>query len=195
METTMKLSHASVLCAIGYAALFLTPATYAADSASSELTISGTSPQICQMPDPSATNTGNASYTNAEITVTNLVNPQDATVQSWSASLNYTEVMCNYAAVLSLKSQNGGMTVIGTQTTPVGGQFLTKVDYTATAKWGSLSELVLNTSSDGVEPVSLQTAGANKADLTVDIETDASNIPLLEGQYQDTLIIKVGPSV
>jgi hypothetical protein len=167
----------------------------AADSASGELQLRGTAPRVCQMPDPTAVNSGNASVQSMTITVNDLVNQQDSTIQAWQASLNYAGVMCNYSATLSLRSLNGGMKIVGPAVQPVGGTFLTQVNYTATAKWGNLSDLILNTAANGTDPVSLQSTGPNKADLLINLNTPASTVPLVEGQFQDTLIIKVGPSV
>lgn len=167
----------------------------AADSASGELQLRGTAPRVCQMPDPTAVNSGNASVQSMTVTVNNLVNQQDSTIQAWQASLSYAGVMCNYSATLSLRSLRGGMKIVGLAPQPVGGTFLTQVDYTATAKWGNLPDLILNTASNGTDPVSVVSPGPNKADLLVSLNTPASTAPLVEGQFQDTLIIKVGPSV
>ena len=167
----------------------------AADSASGELQIQGTAPRICQMPDPTAVNSGNASIQSMVITVADLVDQTDATIQAWQASLNYPGVMCNYGATLSMRSLNGGMKPVGPAITPVSTQFLTQVDYTATATWGTLADLTLDTATNGTDPVSLVASGPNKADLLVTVQTPASTNPLVEGQYQDTLIIKVGPTI
>lgn len=167
----------------------------AAGSASTELQIKGTAQSVCRMPAPNATDQANTAVSNLTITVQNLINQQDATVQAWNATLGFTDVMCNYAAVLSMHSQNGGMTPVTPATQPVAGQFLTRVDYTATANWGSLNSLVLNTATQHDTPVSVQAAGANRGDLTVRLETTPSTIPLVQGEFQDTLVIKVGPSI
>jgi hypothetical protein len=178
---------ALVLCTIS--------AAEAADSASGELQVRGSAARVCQMPDPTAVNSGNASVQSMTITVNDLVNQQDSTIQAWQVSLNYPGVMCNYGATLSLRSLNGGMKIVGPAVQPVGGSFLTQVNYTATAKWGILADLTLDTAANGTDPVSLQAPGANQADLLVSLQTPASTTPLVEGQFQDTLIIKVGPSV
>lgn len=175
--------------------LLSTHAATAADSASGELQMRGTALPVCQMPDPTAVNSGNASVQSMTITVNDLINQQDSTIQAWQASLNYAGVMCNYGATLSLRSLNGGMKIVGPSEAPVGGSFLTQVNYTATAKWGSLPNLTLDTAANGIEPVSIQSLGPNKADLLISLQTLSSTSPLVKGQFQDTLIIKVGPSI
>jgi hypothetical protein len=166
-----------------------------ADSASGELQIQGVAQPVCLMPDPTAVNSGNASVQSMTVTVNNLIDQQTARIQAWQASLNYPGVMCNYGATLSLRSLNGGMKPVGPTLTAVGGTFLTQANYTATATWGTLPNLVLNTASNGTDPVSLVSPGPNLADLLVSIQSPASTSPLSEGTYQDTLIIKVGPSI
>ncbi len=191
----MKRQQLYILSAALFTILASNAAVKAADSASNELTISGTAPQICRMSDANAVNLGNASFASAQLTVTELVDPTNATPKAWSASLNYADTMCNYPAVLSLQSANGGLQLVGALPTTVDGTFLDKLDYTATARWGSLSPLVLDTSTDGTDAVSLQAAGANRADLIIDIETSDGTIPLHKGDFNDTLYISVGPSV
>lgn len=187
LSRTLLLIAASAWCSAGSAR--------AADSASGELQLRGTAPRVCQMPDPTAVNSGNASVQSMTVTVNSLVNQQDSTIQAWQASLNYAGVMCNYSATLSLRSLRGGMKIVGPAVQPVGGTFLTQVDYTATAKWGNLPDLILNTASNGTEPVSVLSPGPNKADLLININTPGSTVPLVEGSFQDTLIIKVGPAI
>jgi hypothetical protein len=187
----------SFLRTLSLLGVFLGSATvaHAADGASGEIQLKGIAPRVCQMPDPTAVNSGNASFQNMAVTVNQLLNEQDSTVLAWQASLNYPGVMCNYAATLSLRSLNGGMKPTGPALQVAGGAFLTQVNYTATAKWGTLADVTLNTATNGVEPVSIQSPGPNKGDLTITLQTPASTTPLITGQFQDTLIIKVGPAV
>lgn len=167
----------------------------AGDSGTTQLSVGGTAPAICHMSGPSAVNSGNTSIQSTSITVSSLIKEQDATIQSWEATLNFPATMCNYAAVLSLSSQNGGMKIVGTATQPVSGQFLTQVHYRATAKWGPLEELTLDTAVVGTDPVSLQAPGPVQGDLLMSIQAPASTLPLVQGYYQDRIIVKVGPTV
>ena len=118
------------------------------------------------MPGPSSDGDGsNTSVQSVNITVANLINENDASLQPWQATLRYTDVMCNYSATLRLKSTKGGLKVIGNVATPVGGNFLTHVDYTAIATWGAVPPLVLDTAVQQDQEVTMAVAGANKADL------------------------------
>jgi hypothetical protein len=167
----------------------------AADSGTAQLGVSGTAPAICSMASPSAVNSGNTAIQATNVTVTSLIKDTDATIQPWQATLNFPAVMCNYAAFLTISSQYGGMKIVGTAVQPVGGQFLTTVHYTVTAKWGPLDEITLDTAADGTDPVSIQAAGAVQGDLLVTIQSPASTLPLVQGDYQDTIFVKVGPTV
>lgn len=191
----MKLTKLCSVSSVLFTTLISSAAVQAADSASSELTISGSAPQICRMSEPTAESTGNTAFASAQLTVSELADPVNATARAWSASLNYADTMCNFAAVLSLHSVNGGLKLEGTPSAAVTGTFLDKVDYTATATWGSLTPLVLDTSIDGTDAVSLPATGANRANLIIDIETSDGTVPLHEGDFTDTLYISVGPSV
>ncbi len=167
----------------------------ASDTASNEISIQGTAPRVCNMPDPSAMNTGNTSVASAAITINSLISEDDASLQPWEATLSYPNVMCNYGATLSLSSQNGGLRVSGGGVQPVSGTFLDRIDYTATAQWGNLDELVLNTATSGSTPVSIQASAPNRGDLVVTLQSLASTLPVMEGQFEDVLVVKVGPSI
>jgi hypothetical protein len=186
----------SCLAVLPIIALLSYQSSYAADSGTSELNIQGTAQPVCRMPGPASDGDGsNTSVQSVNITVANLINPNDATLQPWQATLRYTDVMCNYSAALRLKSTKGGLKVIGNVPTPVGGNFLTHVDYTAIATWGAVSPLVLDTAVQQDQEVMMAVTGANKADLVLQLQSPGSNLPVVEGQFQDTLTLKVGPSV
>ena len=190
------MNRISCLAVLPIFALFSYQTSYAADSGASELSLEGTAQRVCRMPDPS--NEGNGSNTSIQsvnVTVANLINEQDASLQPWQATLRYADVMCNYGATLRLKSAKGGLKVVGNVATPVGGNFLTHVDYTAIATWGAVTPLVLNTAVQQDQEVTVAVPGANKADLVLQLQAPGSNLPVVEGQFQDTLILTVGPAV
>lgn len=181
--------------AVPLMAVFASSGAMAGDSGTAQLSVGGTAPAICHMSGPSAVNSGNTSIQSTSVTISSLIKEQDATIQPWEATLNFPATMCNYAAVLSLSSQNGGMKIVGTTTQPAGGQFLTQVHYRATAKWGPLDELTLDTAIATTNPVSLQAPGPVQGDLLMSIQGPGSTLPLVQGYYQDRIIIKVGPTV
>lgn len=186
----------SFFAALPIIALVSSQSSYAADSGVSELGLEGTAQRVCRMTDPNSEGGGsNTAVQSVNVTVQNLISEQDASLQPWQATLRYADVMCNYGATLRLKSTNGGLKIMGIVPIPVGGNFLTHVDYTATATWGAATPLVLNTAVQQDQEVTRVVPGANKADLLLHLEAPGSNLPVVEGQFQDTLILAVGPAV
>jgi hypothetical protein len=181
-------------CTLAGSFLIATDA-YSDQSASAPLAIRGTSQPVCQMPDPNVTSNNNTTISNKSITVDNLINLQDATVLAWDATMTFPRVMCNWSAFLSLQSENGGMKPVGTAASVLNGDFGKQVNYTATAKWGTVPQLTLSTASAGQTAVSKLASGPNQADLVVTISTPASSVPLVAGEFQDNLIVKVGLSL
>jgi hypothetical protein len=55
--------------------------------------------------------------------------------------------------------------------------------------------MTLDTAISGTIAVKQVTTSANQADLIVSISASASTTPLIAGEFQDTLIIKVGPAI
>ena len=195
-DETMKMLSKACLCLFA-AALPIASAVDAAaiDTASNEISIQGVAPRVCNMPDPNATNMGNTAYVSATVTINELISETDASLESWEATLSYPDVMCNYGATLTLLSRNGGLRRSGGSAIPVGGAFLNRIDYTATASWGNLDDLVLNTATHGTSPVSLQASAPNRGDLTVRLQSLPSDLPVAQGQFDDILVVKVGPSI
>lgn len=192
----MNKVRTSCLAALPIIVLLSYQSSYAAESGASELSLEGTARRVCNMPTPSSDgDSSNTSVQSVNVTVANLINEQDASLQPWQATLRYADVMCNYAANLRLKSTKGGLKVIGNVATPVGGNFLTHVDYTATATWGTAAPLVLDTAVQQDQQVMMTVPGANHADLVLQLQAPGSNLPVVEGQFQDTLILAIGPAV
>jgi len=137
-----------------------------------------------------------------------LMNQTDATIQTVIEQDLYVDAFCNYAAHnVSLSSLNGGM--INTSGTPVttGSTFNKRIPYNARIRdWagGPRAELDATgtvTSSVGNTVTtlpSLVTGAFNssrrdgtRASIRIKTAADASN-PLLQGDYQDVLTIRLG---
>jgi hypothetical protein len=184
MKSTILAACMVPLAAIGQA--------HAADTGTSDFTIQGTADPVCQLPAPAGNGT-NVAVEGSSITVGSLINENDATVQPFTATLTFPQAMCNYSAWVSIKSENEGLQFDGEQGTAVAesGAFLTHVDYTVNANWGSVALPQLNTAT-GANEVAQQANGPNQADLVVIIAAPGSTMPLPEGQYTDTLKIQIG---
>jgi hypothetical protein len=184
-----KLSYAFIaLVLVGTAS----PAQ-ADETATAEFTIEGTAVPVCKMPPPVASQETNAAFSGTAITVTNLVNQADATVQNWKTILTFPQVMCNYSAYISVKSTKGGLYPLEEPDVVVNGSnnFLRRVDYTVIGTWGSIEIPQLNTSGEPIV-VNQISGGPNQADLVLEISTPNSNDPLVTATYQDTLVVQVG---
>jgi len=166
---------------------------YADDSASSEFVITGTAQPVCKISAPVSSTPNNALVNNQTITVSNLINQNDATVQPWSVTFTFEQVMCNYNAFVRISSDSGGMARVGGFDPAVAGsgEFLNHVNYTVAANWGAIVLPTLDTA--GVETfVQHQIGGANQANLNLVISAQASTTPLMQGTFQDTIRINVG---
>jgi len=193
MESTMSKTFIA-FCTLAGSLLIATDA-YSAESASAPLAIRGTALPVCQMPDPIVTSRNNTTISNKSVSVDNLISQQDATVLAWDATMTFPRTMCNWSAYVSLQSQNGGMKPVGAVASVLNGEFVKQVNYTATARWGTVPQLTLNTAISGTTAVSQLASGANQADLVVTLSTPASATPLVAGEFQDNLIVKVGLSL
>lgn len=182
------------LCA-GLLIAFLPLETYAQDSASTQLTITGTAIPVCNLLAPvTAGSATNATFASNTITLTQFIDPQTALVNQSNLTVQFPNTLCNYNATVTLSSKNGGMTASNASVIAGGsGAFLQKVPYTVAANWGNFS-LALDTSalSGASTSVSKQTGGANAGNLSLTFATQASAVPVAQGTYQDVLTIKVG---
>ena len=134
----------------------------------------------------------NATFASNTINITQFIDPNTALVTPASLSLQFPNTMCNYSAKVSLQSKSGGLVASnGSAVANSSGAFLQNVPYTVNASWGSFS-LLLDTSTSKGSTVVGDTSGATAGNLTLTIATAASTLPVPQGNYQDTLTLKIG---
>ena len=177
------------------AIMLFNQAAKAQDSSSAQFTVTGAAPKVCALPSPVATSfTNNATFASNTLSITQFINPHTALVNSSSLSLQFPNSLCNYSAKFSLQSQNGGL--IPASTSAIGGgsrAFLQNVPYTVFANWGALNLLLDTSMSNGnAMTVSYNTNGAITGNLTLTFATAVSTLPVPQGTYQDTLVLKIG---
>jgi hypothetical protein len=194
MQPASKNAYYSVASTLLLAAGFCVPqatAQSASSSASTSFQIKGVAPQVCQLPGQAAPSGAalNATYSSNMVTIESLIDNSTAFVKSSSLTLKFDKAMCNYEAYLSLSSQNSGMTSTDAKQATAG-EFLSKVDYTVTADWGSIRDLILDTSQQ--RTAQLQTSGANSGTLTLTFATKDGSVPLVNGTYTDTIAVQIG---
>lgn len=115
--------------------------------------------------------------------------------EAQKATLTFPRAICNHEVSIGLQSVNGGMRPVGATNKPMGGESGTRVNYVVRLKWGNVPELALDTAASGTTAVKRLVPGANIADLVVSIKATPSDAPLVAGNFQDILIVKVGPSL
>ncbi len=163
-------------------------------SASQTFTISGTAAPVCLLGTPSPSGSNNATYAANTITLTQFIDPSTALVNDASMTLNISNAMCNYNAWLSVGSQNGGLKPGNAPTVLSGsGGFLTLVPYTVEANWGTV-HVSLDTTT-GINTAKVQAGGANSGSLSLVFATHKSSLPVVQGNYSDTVTVKIGASL
>jgi hypothetical protein len=177
------------------AAQLLSPASWADESASTEFKVTGTATKVCVLPAPVTTGTAaNATFASNTISITQFIDPNTALVTPSRLSLQFPNTLCNYNAKVSLQSKSGGLVSTDASTIANGsGAFLQNVPYSVTANWGTFSLVLDTTASKGAAVTAASdTSGATSGNLTLTIATAASMLPVPQGTYQDTLLLKIG---
>lgn len=164
-------------------------------SASTQFTVNAQAPNICSMPSPQTTGTAmNATFAGSAVNITQFVDPNNARVVASTLSLQYPGTLCNYSTTLSIQSKNGGL--VSSNATPVAsgaGTFLQNVPYSLQASWGPVNLLLDTNGSNGSSVLAQgQSSGAISGNLTLNFATAPSSLPVPQGTYQDTVLIKIG---
>jgi hypothetical protein len=186
----MKLKSCVLLAALIGAGLMADQAQ-SADSSSVEIQMSGYAQPVCKLPGGTQSSASNATYSNGMLTISNLLDPNTANVKAASVKITFPDVMCNYKATISIASMNGGLKSDGV-TPDLTGTFLNVVPYKIEGTWGGLALPVLDTASAGVTPVTKNASGANRGTLELTVSTADGNTPVVEGQMNDRIVLKVG---
>jgi hypothetical protein len=163
-------------------------------SASQTFTINGTAAPVCLLGTPNSGGSTNATYASNTITLTQFIDPSTALVNDANMTLNISKAMCNYSSWLSLASQNGGLKPTSAPAIASGsGAFLTIVPYTVEATWGTV-HVSLDTAS-GLKTATTEAGGANSGSLSLVFATHKTTVPVVQGNYSDTVIVKIGTSM
>jgi hypothetical protein len=166
--------------AVVLSSMVLASSSWAAESASTAVDVSGNAPKICTGA------IGNTLAFGAD-----LVDPLDNKAKA-SPKTSTADIMCNYKAFVSLKSAKGHMTDPAITSAPTG--FDNFVDYTATAAWGGVTaELDADGSAVNLTSPNQQiaTTAANDT-LTLTVTPIKGDILIASDNYTDTLTVQVG---
>jgi hypothetical protein len=175
-------------------------AAYAADTATTVITLSGTAPSTCNIPTaPTAPSSSNMSLTAGgtaaanTVNVTNIFNTTTGALSGGNITLRFANVVCNYNAQIGLRTTNGNLTTAAA--TVVGGTFLTDIDYTAATSWGGAAVASLTANGTAGATTNTASGGANVGDLDLTITVAPSATPVYGGTYSDTLTLQVGAAL
>lgn len=183
--------------AVGLALALSVGTAQAADTSFTDITISGTVANTCNIPNTpvgsgasniTISSTGASGGTTA-LAVTNLADGTTGFQNAGAITLTYGNAVCNYATFVSLQTTNGGMTGPG-----VAAGFKNRVDYTATATFGGGTASI---TTDGTAlATNSDAAGPAFGDLVVDISIPADLVtPLIGGAYADTVRVQIGTAL
>jgi len=163
-------------------------------SDSTSLSLSGTAGNVCKLSGQTAGGqSDNSSYANGVYSINAFIDPNTAYPKASSGTISLTQAYCNYGTTIEITSEQRGLRNTGTQIAP--SDFLTRVDYTVTAVWGTVTLPVLNTATTPDGKVTKDSGAANKGDIVLTIATPSLEAPALAGEFTDTIRIKIGAQI
>lgn len=97
------------------------------------------------------------------------------------------DMTCNFAHTVTIRSASGGLQASDPSNSD---SFTDRADYTVEAQWAGQSA-GFSTSGTPGEGAGLQIGGLNAGRFDLEIGSAASSLPLVAGDYTDTLIIEI----
>ncbi len=166
------------------------------DATGQSMRLQGSAPMACVLGQAGALAADNASFTSGgsatgQISITQLVDPQDATSLASSLDLS-VPVRCNASHRLVVRSANGGLqrSFAGNGGNRGAQPFAEFLTYRYTLGWAGRD---IGRSSDMGE-LALDVATPAQGTLQLRVSTLAGGGPLVAGQYGDTLVIEFQPA-
>lgn len=124
--------------------------------------------------------------------ITALANPNDNTVQAAAGSFVFQRAVCNTGHTITARSINGGLkhTTIASTTAP----FISTVPYSFNVNFGPASaNQGTKPAAAGVNQVLVDNGAANAGAATFRFLLSAQDSLLLQGDYQDTVVLTLAP--
>lgn len=195
-----------LFAAAALAAFGFNTSAMAADSATATVTMGGTVADTCTLQAPTfAATTGaptNTATTNTSTVALSLADSTTAQLKASGFTLTYAG-MCNYAHQVGIKATNGGL-LNATPVAPVGGTFVQRIGYTASAVWATKTVAVpgaITSTVSATGEIAAQAAvheaviGSNQGDLVLTVGIAAVATPVVAGTYSETLTLKIGATI
>ncbi|MEN9682297.1 MAG: hypothetical protein RIQ99_1997 [Pseudomonadota bacterium] len=195
-------STIAALAALGMATSAAAQSAAPATTASRDLPVTGSAPQVCALQDGQIQPGGLiniAGTSGASLQIEQFVDPQTLAARAASATVDFTAV-CNFPHTMRIESQGNGLwPTDGRISGPLQG-FAYAVPYTAVVNWGGSNATL--TADGKVRQIVQQSFAIDQPaqgtlSLRVEIAEGASNVenraPVMAGAYADTLRIFLEP--
>lgn len=190
-----------VAAAAAVAAIMTAGTALAADTATHNITLTGTMPDTCNIPtapttaaSTNMTLNGGATTSASTVNVSNIFNTTTGALTGGSITLRFASAVCNYNATVSLQTTNGRLTRSG-GTAVVAGTWLTAVDYSAVASWATFTSSTLNATGTAGAKINSTIGGPVVGNLDVQITVASSATPVAGGTYDDVLVLQIGTAL
>lgn len=162
--------------------------------ASQRLELAAVAPVACVISQPTVGNQTNASFSatssaSGQVSITQFVDPQNATALPSSIELNLP-VVCNSSHSVRVTSSNRGLLRDGAGSAAQPGGFAEFLAYQVGIDWSGQS-VELQTGNGNA---SINASQPGKGDVTIRIATPAGGGPLVAGQYTDSIVVEVQPA-
>ncbi|MFM2301405.1 MAG: hypothetical protein RLZZ84_1141 [Pseudomonadota bacterium] len=199
----MMTRHPNVLRAIALAAFCTaTPASAQSDTASRDLPVTGSAPQICAMQDGRIQPGGLiniAGTSGTTLQIQQFVDPQTLAARAASATVDF-DAVCNFPHSVRIESQGNGLWPTDGRVSSSAQGFAYAVPYTAIVNWAGSNAALSATGKvrqNIQQSFTVDQPAQGTLSLRIQIAEGASNVenraPVLAGDYADTLRIYLEP--
>lgn len=156
-----------------------------------EFEIAGVAPPVCLVGQAAAQQVANVSFaadgvSGGTLNIVALSDPETAQGNAASAEVT-VPVICNAAHNVTIGSGNGGLLRVGGTRAALDG-FAQFLPYDVNFNWAGQD---IAGTSDATAALDLAVASPGRGNLTVSIELDPTQAPLVAGNYEDVLLIEV----
>ena len=156
-------------------------------ASSRQLRLAGTAPPACLLSAPVVDAATNASFTVAQIAITQLVDSQTAVSLASAIALSLP-VTCNASNSVTLRTTNGGLRRVGSAAVSAApGGFSEFLGYRIGLDWAGQSLDQASTAGQAT----IAAAQPSRGNVVLRVATAAGSGPLVAGRYDDSIVIEV----
>ncbi|KAF0092808.1 MAG: hypothetical protein FD163_574 [Hyphomonadaceae bacterium] len=201
-----------IFAATSFAAMAMAGSAFAANSQTTTAFMQGNVPDTCVLTAPTVTASTNATNVllggngGQSTMLLTLADANTAKLNAVSFTLTYADSYCNYNHSVGIKATNGGLIASDYDPVATSGAFIRRIGYDADIKWMGPAFAQgpnpgTSTTTDlgdtlSTAAVNFPVAGANRADLVIQVTIDNSNqTPVVSGTYTEYLTLKIGATL